>query len=484
MRNLWISLVMSTLAASSLVACGTSANSGGGAVSSSDAAAGDAASGADTGSDTGVASDTGAASDAWVTDTGGTGDVGSTGDSGTPGDSGTSGDSASTNDTATGTGIALAQLADALAAAACQALVQCNPDFEYSSVATCKAVLFQDDDATATLIAAAKAGKVKYDGVQAQACLAAIQSNCAFFQSEKPPLPCALTFVGSLADGASCDDDPYCASGWCQDGGPGACGICATRKKAGDPCAGAVECEGELDCVNGKCAPVAVPEVGSPCQSGKPCGQGLYCAPGKDDTPATCATLLKPGEVCGAPDACQAGYVCSDGGMDGLATCVAAKKEGEDCGTLGATGGCGKGLVCATKELSPSPQAKFTCLAKRKLGGACEVSPQCPVLDSYCALGKCVPLPGPGGKCDPDANQYGQAFSCLGDLACDPTKKLCVDKPAPGQPCFQGQCAKGAQCNEGDTCEALPGENQPCQGQCQKGLDCVNGSCAKKPVCE
>jgi hypothetical protein len=116
---------------------------------------------------------------------------------------------------------------------------------------------------------------------------------------------------------------------------------------------------------------------------------------------------------------------------------------------------------------------------------------QCdPEQDLFCDpdSGSCVQLPGPGEACLGGIDSEGV---CGRDAYCDfeaPGGPTCQARPGEGQPCEgQAGCADGLFCdysNEASpTCQAPPGEGQPCpNGQCDEGLFC-NGQqmCESQP---
>lgn len=120
--------------------------------------------------------------------------------------------------------------------------------------------------------------------------------------------------------------------------------------------------------------------------------------------------------------------------------------EGQPCSSADA---CGRGLVCAGNECRDP----------------CQVVP---VRE--------------GERCD--------SFGCVDGFACRVRPPAdfpsCVRLPGVGEACDEGECVRGAWCDDSDPalplCTPLQADGAPCSGhrQCESGL-CPAGSCAARP---
>ncbi|MBM4341947.1 MAG: hypothetical protein FJ100_01020 [Deltaproteobacteria bacterium] len=481
-----------TLAA--LAACGTSSGTtGGGGTPTNDATATDGAAGTS-------ADAAGSGDGSSTTDTAAAGDTKAGDGAAATGDTATTGDIAVASDTGgpVGKPVPLEQLEAELLKAFCHTFVTCEgADIAFSSVPACIAFLGaqfdKEMDGPLALIAEVKAGKITYDPVAAGNCIAYIASSCDAFKSGKTPAPCKQTFVGKLADGDSCTRDEVCKSGRCQKGATQSSlcpGKCAPIAKAGGACNGDNDCEGDLLCIEDKCAPKGG-KVGASCSS-QSCEPGLYCNYA-GPAGATCAELSKEGGACLGSEACVKGLYCKNTGSQGACTkpsavgspCNFEGGSGGGSGSGGGAGECGVGAVCLPKPGAP-PGGQGMCVAKAKVGQPCQGPGQCHGIDTWCppegdGKGTCKLLPGKGGTCQPADPMKGLIFTCQVPLSCDPASKVCGDPPGEGKPCL-AFCAAGLDCNSGK-CMAKAKLGESCDNaDCDKGLDCTDGKCAK-PVC-
>lgn len=131
---------------------------------------------------------------------------------------------------------------------------------------------------------------------------------------------------------------------------------------------------------------------------------------------------------------CAADLVCAP--VDSEWVCVAPcqpRGVGERCDGAGHVVGCVDGHFCSLESLRCEPL-----LAD---GTACVIGVAC--TSRFCGPdGRCGPRPGAGQSCE---------FVCEVGLVCD--AGTCVAPPSAGQPCVQGVCAEGWQCNAMDRCE-------------------------------
>jgi hypothetical protein len=204
---------------------------------------------------------------------------------------------------------------------------------------------------------------------------------------------------GTLADGASCDDDSQCKGGLCSFGaestspeaGPTSCGACA-EKPVSPLCQESSECpSGQLCNANGTCV--------------VPGGAGASC----DDSNADFAV-----EPCGALLYCELAISAdggtADGGTAAMGTCAPLGEAGEPCNAYDDVNDCADGLSCSQAGVCAAIQ--FVAV-----GGACDgVSLAC--AGSTCAftsadgsaLGTCTPLANDGAACQSDSDCQFNAF--------------------------------------------------------------------------
>ena len=123
------------------------------------------------------------------------------------------------------------------------------------------------------LIAAVKAGQIKFDGVQAQACLDAMATACLSQDSSEFPA-CNKAFQGTLPAGTACQINSVCLSGVCELDGKG-CGHCTATAKLGDACTSNEACGKSLVCANGQCAATHSVGQGGACSADRFCQAGL-----------------------------------------------------------------------------------------------------------------------------------------------------------------------------------------------------------------
>ncbi|AKF10137.1 hypothetical protein DB32_007286 [Sandaracinus amylolyticus] len=266
------------------------------------------------------------------------------------------------------------------------------------------------------------------------------RSDCA------PGLRCVGVCVAPRAEGASCertnecDADLACVDGRCAPARHEGCAECASgeqcglsigrcrpRLDEGEACAENDECARELACVRGRCAPRGL--VGEPgtCEwTETTCAAGLWCEGG------TCQPFPGEGEACS-----ELLRLCAEGLECVSSRCTALPGAGEPC----VEGACTSGLVCG---------ADGTCRAAR--------------LGEACALDECEP----GTHCDRDV--------CVADLA---TGASCRDADECGAPCVpddtgEESCAPAARA-EGDACETH--DECPSDQRCVNERACVADTC-------
>jgi len=147
------------------------------------------------------------------------------------------------------------------------------------------------------------------------------------------PPACELP-SGTIGNGLPCAWPSQCESGYCTGGG-GACGVCAPnpRHPAGGDCDNAlVDCEANLDCVEGSCTPMS--------KEGEACDDMHHCEGGRElgtltCVEGTCTVIGLPGEPCmtseGGDPYCGVGTACTTANV-----CVVPEDgdEGDVCGTF------------------------------------------------------------------------------------------------------------------------------------------------------
>jgi hypothetical protein len=286
-------------------------------------------------------------------------------------------------------------------------------------------------------------GKVKYDGLRAEACFAALASQACSDDREREP--CTEMLDGTIAIGGACSSNAECRGGdtYCKN--EGACpGRCAPLESAEGPCSTNEDCQSGLRCnrVEGRCF--------------RPAGAGDRCggraAVGDGGTP-----------LWNRPPECSAGLFClgADSNLLLRGTCRTIEESfsgssGDPC--LGDAAACQPDLRCA---LDTARSTQFGhCLPPVSSGAACKIAgpEMCPD-DEYCAAdfpstvdGTCYAKPGAGEAC---AWRFFDTFC------------------APGTICDARTCRPRQ--NLGGSCETY----RVCYSE-----HCLNGRCAPKGACE
>ncbi len=290
-------------------------------------------------------------------------------------------------------------------------------------------------------------------------------------------------------------------------GGERACGEglrCAERScrrgaAAGAACRDALDCEAELDCLEGRCAELDVSSAGSACATTEACAPGLGCL-------ASAARACRPtavGDACREESDCASGMVCVIEAEGEPGRCALAPSSGAPCfdevtcapGLACVEGLCaaepGLGEPCAMGPLGPVVCAEgLACVAR-----VCSAPPTegetCALGVPHCADGLgcvfegadnvCRARRGEGGTCDGDE-------VCLDGLYCDVHRRTCAPALAAGEPCRDGnECGREGACvldaSATLRCAPRPREGEPCLlDECRDGLACrrvaERGSCA------
>jgi hypothetical protein len=334
-----------------------------------------------------------------------------------------------------GSGLPLEELPAGYAAALCSAYQNCYGDLlellrPGEDCVENTTIRLEDD--LATLPNAVEAGRVKYDGVQAQRCLDDVAAASCELLSEREPESCKPALEGTVETGGECELDAECEGDQYCDISDSCPGVCAELEAAGGPCRGNSDCSSGLKCseVTSRCVTPA--REGEACKGGEPdCVDGFFCL--GDDAAAN-----MPGECVAFADAFGA-------------------KAGEPCGSE--IGLCELGLVCAIEMLNP---ARGTCAEKVGSGDTCPAA-------------------------FPDACPDDEYCTAINILTREGT---CTSKPEPSEPCGMSLggaleiCAPGARCDTG-VCRALarPGESCTANSTCYSE-HCLDQACVAASTCE
>jgi len=374
-----------------------------------------------------------------------------------------------------GTPLTLDTLMPAFIDAACKSVSSCPTSFAwFASADSCKTLLGSKISGNQE-IEAIKAGRMTFNAHKAAECLGVIAGPCIWGKAQ--PAACRDTFVGTVANGASCENDKVCVSRWCKGVNQKSatnttgCGVCTEAIKVGEACKDN-GCTVGSGCIGEKCVADGTVAVGAACSGGSECVANAYCDFGPKMGKATCVKYAASGEACKGPkdpNTCAGGLTCLAAAIEGKSgTCGAARKLGDPCNAIDEPwniqklyergGDCGPSLACGvTVEFDGKTLPKPVCVAQKKMGAACTSSWECGMLDATCVSGKCAAW------------------------------------PAIGQPCLKtfafGQtCAQNAMCGKDGNCAALPKLGEACTGQCAEGLSCKfvpganEGKCANQPA--
>ena len=254
----------------------------------------------------------------------------------------------------------------------------------------------------------------------AEAVTGALDGTCAGLPvgTGDPAFPeCSAGGCGKVQGWCSCEDGIKGADETDIDCG----GVCGATCTVGQACAGAVDCQGGLGCVDGRCCSSACDGA---CESCAVPGKEGICAPIAGPDPGFCdgAQQCSWTRSCGLAN----GEFCTNDQQCGTGHCVAATY----CDDCEATGPCPAGFVCSEGSCAP---------AGRPLGVPCTSSGECVTslcLDGVCCESLCVNLctacnpvytGGDSGVCAPivagldpqgECSGPGAAGSCDGQGFC------------------------------------------------------------------
>ncbi len=273
---------------------------------------------------------------------------------------------------------------DSISTTVCNKIKTCFPElftFAYVDVPTCAA------REKISCLNALNAKSTALTPSVAQACTSEQNDlSCdKILGSSRSPTPSCKPIAGTLAAGATCQDDDQCQSTYCKFGTDAACGACGTRVAAGEKCTASRDCEFGLVCGgNGTC--VALAGAGASCDTSKPCASGLYCkGAGAGATTGSCSAYNQAGDACTGNDCdqfkllvcsptskvcqtaksatpgsacglqgtdiilCQGpGAMCATATGGGTGTCKAGLADGASCDATGTTGLCQAPARCVS----------------------------------------------------------------------------------------------------------------------------------------
>jgi hypothetical protein len=384
--------------------------------------------------------------------------------------------------------VALADLVQAIAAAHCHRLVDCDAPvaglYNVAVPAHCPAFLagFSFYDAT-PFVALAQAGTLAYDPALGGACVSEL---AACTNQAKTPDSCQKMFAGTLDAGKACSQGVTCKSGACvptPSSAPCTPGTCVAAVQVGQPCGSGAPCETGLTCTGTCTAPVAAARLGEAC-AGTGC-QGMLICQSATDGKQTCQPAGGVDAACKGGQDCQPGLFCSREPPT-YGKCRALGKSGEACEYQNELSTCTTG-VCGIVFAPGSSKPTFRCLPWGKPGDPCAAMNQCKgTFDAVCkpngAQGTCVLRGEVGAACTPTDPTDVLASECLFELQCDAATHKCAPLPQAGEPCSK-TCAKDAHCDgTSGHCVANPGLNAACDpnvSNCATGLMCDGGKCVK-----
>ena len=241
------------------------------------------------------------------------------------------------------------------ASAYCTYYVRCGL---YADQASCLANANTTPDSA--VFDAINAGKVTWNGGDAQSCLDAIESlSCdqTSMGARVEPSACLNIVTGVAATGSACEQDAECVSGEC------ALTTCGSA------------------CCPGTCTGSAsTGAVGEPCIEGDTCAAGNWCD--ESDTGSICQALVASGSACQASASCPYGQGCGGG------ICKVLPQVGQPC----------PDNVCA--DIGAYCGSAGTCLAYGLSGAACGSGTECSPFETCdTTSGKCAALPTVGQPC-------------------------------------------------------------------------------------
>lgn len=236
------------------------------------------------------------------------------------------------------------------------------------------------------------AGRRKFDGTKAAACLTAYGAlSCtAFANGTEPGGDCDAMLAGAVAVGGNCFDSGECIDhGLCAIPADSCGGVCKARIAAGAACTASDSCVSGHSCQSGVCTAqpdtTGTADTGAACDgSGTPakrCKPGLACSASN----AKCAPMVREGAACTFGDhLCEPFTNCTPAG-----TCARNPSAG---------GACGVTIRDAKDEYAEclgdtwckraSGQQNGSCVARSGADVACGSGMECS--SGSCKAGKCT----------------------------------------------------------------------------------------------
>ena len=339
-------------------------------------------------------------------------------------------------------------------------------------------------------------GRLKYDGVAASRCLAAVSclTNGGHWATPWTGEPltlewlggiepesaaaadaggCSAVFFGGQAEvGQACDDDAECTSGRCW----GCPGRCRVPTVADTPCGRNTPCELGMNCLPSRfggfrCVPRRPIAIGGACLPAAqhqwqhndglaPCAPGGWCS----DATGICEALGDLGALCTSWDQCTPGLACAGSKNP---RCTFPVPVGGICQNTFDCVGNGNGSVqCLPADLSSNGKVIQRCwqdAATTPCGTG-----SCP-LGSYCAdrtgKGICATNRQPGASCVPGATGCNLSY-------CDYDKHVCTTF----QHCASPSCPMEFCENDGSCPAARIGDSCSLNPDCNY-YACLDGQC-------
>jgi hypothetical protein len=269
--------------------------------------------------------------------------------------------------------------------------------------------------------AAVTAGRRRFDGAAASACLNLVAAaTCDTPVTE--PSPCEAAFPGAVPAGGACQAGDECAEGSCLKMGDACGGQCEDLPDLGEACSGQ-RCARNARCDGGRCVASVRSMSGGPCFTSFDCAQGvlqqpLFACVGPATGSRTCQPRRTAG-TCGDSLDCQAKYFCDPATHEcrprlapGAGPCSPAQQD--QCMTTtyclapeGMTTGTCVELVAADGAPCGGPESIFS-----RCAGWCELA------SPTSQVGVCRPPKPAGATC-------ANALECA-DRRCDLTAHTCL----------------------------------------------------------
>lgn len=358
-----------------------------------------------------------------------------------------------------------------------------------------------------------EAGRLGYDGVAAQACLDALDTEtCDGFRFMNDVPECSALFTPLVDEGGDCYPDATvyfsvtgapteCLDGYCDTANRQVCpGTCEPRKSNGAACVSTAECQPDSYCDGTECQSRV--DLDAPCSYGDACRPDLVCSWLPAEEIGICKRPSEPGDACSDSEPCVGGYFCAAGECQSKVEtgeeclqhhqcwndelCIDRDADGPDprtCGEVGAEGAaCGSSLECQEALFCDTSAGQpGLCTPKLPLGQECVADDSC-VATAYCnhELGECQEVGQQGDSCLMFDMPW-QDWACAEDLACMSNGECHPVLGEAGEACRstnEDSCNPGLFCSrETFLCEPLGAEGDFCNPywstSCEGDLACV-----------